>query len=422
MHFEVIFLLLFGFSYAAPHVGLPLLGPGGGGIFKGPDSETIIRGPDGSEITSEQVGGIVVKEDGLAEQPIIVAEPEISALGPIVASTAAPILAPVVASAAPPLLAPVVASAAPPLLAPISVAAAAPTLVSAAVDVKPIEIVQQDPHIIETEIIEAPDVEPEQSSDLEGPSGRIITKGSASVVSGPASTTITEPRKIIIAPPKFATPLQETSYVTSLSSIAPSTLASLPAVAAPPTLISSTEIPLNLAHSTAAPLSGLSSTIDSRSIDLGIDHAAGAPLVEYSSSNGVISGGLGGLVSSTPGPLISSTIVPLPAADLVAPAAPIALAPSANIQRIPKIANSIAADGRIGELLQNEISDLSQTEYLGPALAQGGIDAAQINLAQVPLSQVSKIGDGAYSYETGLGGGVGWDNRYKRDNFDQGKK
>lgn len=59
------------------------------------------------------------------------------------------------------------------------------------IEVKPVEIVQQDPHVIETEIIAAPDVEPEQSSDLTGPSGRIITKGSASIVSGPASTTIT---------------------------------------------------------------------------------------------------------------------------------------------------------------------------------------------------------------------------------------
>ncbi|XP_066252483.1 calphotin-like isoform X2 [Euwallacea similis] len=409
MHFEVIFLLLFGFSYAAPHAGLPLLGPGGGGIFKGPDSETIIRGPDGSEITSEQLGGVVVKEDGLSEQPIIVAEPEVSALGPIVASTAAPILAPVIASVAPPLSVPISVPVAPPL-------------VSAAVGIKPIEIVQQDPHIIETEIIEAPDVEPEQSSDLEGPSGRIITKGSASVISGPASTTITEPRKIIVAPPKIAVSLHETPYVASLPSLTVSTLAPLPAVAASPTLISSTEIPLDLGHSTAVPLSGLSSTIDSKSIDLGIGNAAGAPLVEYSSSNGVISGGIGGLISSTSAPLISSTILPLPAADLVAPAAPIALAPSTNIQRIPKIVDSIAADGRIGELLQNEISDLSQTEYLGPALAQGGIDTSQINLAQVPLSQVSKIGDGAYSYETGLGGGVRWDSRYKRDNFDQAKK
>jgi len=63
--------------------------------------------------------------------------------------------------------------------------------IQAPIEVKPVEIVQQDPHVIETEIIAAPDVEPEQSSDLTGPSGRIITKGSASIVSGPASTTIT---------------------------------------------------------------------------------------------------------------------------------------------------------------------------------------------------------------------------------------
>lgn len=70
---------MFGFCHSAPNGGLPLLNPGGiGGIFKGPNSETIIRGPDGSEITSEQQGGAVVQEDGLAAQPIVVAEPTVS--------------------------------------------------------------------------------------------------------------------------------------------------------------------------------------------------------------------------------------------------------------------------------------------------------------------------------------------------------
>lgn len=129
----------------APNDGFPILNPGGiGGIFKGPDSETIIRGPDGSQISAEQNGGSIVTSEGFASPIVVASEPQLE-------ETGLPL---------------------PP-------------------NVKPIEIVRQDPHIIETEIVAAPDEEPEQSSDLKGPSGRIITKGSASIVSGPASTTIT---------------------------------------------------------------------------------------------------------------------------------------------------------------------------------------------------------------------------------------
>lgn len=61
---------------------------------------------------------------------------------------------------------------------------------------EPIEIVEQDPHIIETEIIDPPAIELKESTDLVGPSGSISTRGSESIVSGPASTTITS--KILI--------------------------------------------------------------------------------------------------------------------------------------------------------------------------------------------------------------------------------
>ncbi|KAL1509236.1 hypothetical protein ABEB36_004002 [Hypothenemus hampei] len=326
MQFEVVLSLLLSFNLcqSAPHEGFPILNPGGiGGIFKGPNSETIIKGPDGSEIVSEQEGGAVIREDNTLTSPIIVAEPELSVLQeqhvvePIIASTVAPILTKDVA------IAPIVASTSVPILSSdISLSVAEPI---APIDLKPVEIVQQDPHVIETEIIEAPDVEPLQSSDLEGPSGRIITKGSASIVSGPASTTITEPRKIILAPPKISlkTPLlvnpREESFLASLPAITASTAVSLPAVTASSTVnplnvgIVSSVSPLNVGISTTnAPLLNANTNLNSNNIDLGggIVNSASIPIVEYSSSNGVLSGStLGNGISTTEAPnFVSSTI------------------------------------------------------------------------------------------------------------------
>uniref|UniRef100_A0AAR5P0L2 DUF4794 domain-containing protein n=1 Tax=Dendroctonus ponderosae TaxID=77166 RepID=A0AAR5P0L2_DENPD len=112
MQLELIFLLLLEVSRGAPNDGFPILNPGGiGGIFKGPDSETIIRGPDGSQISSEQTGGSIVSPQGFA--------------GPIVAADAA-------------------ISSEPPLVDVEHISSPLP------VDVKPIEIVQQDLTLVDS--------------------------------------------------------------------------------------------------------------------------------------------------------------------------------------------------------------------------------------------------------------------------------
>jgi hypothetical protein len=119
---------------ASPVPSLPLHPGGIGGLYKGPNSETIIKGPDGSVITSAAVGGEVYSN----VEPIVVPEPA-------VVQQVAPVVAPAVAAAP----------------------------------------------VIETVAVAAPVVENRQSSDLIGPSGRISTHGSQSVVAGPASTTVT---------------------------------------------------------------------------------------------------------------------------------------------------------------------------------------------------------------------------------------
>jgi hypothetical protein len=119
---------------ASPVPSLPLHPGGIGGLYKGPNSETIIKGPDGSVITSAAVGGEVYSN----VEPIVVPEPA-------VVQQVAPVVAPAVAAAP----------------------------------------------VIETVAVAAPVVESRQSSDLIGPSGRILTHGSQSVVAGPASTTVT---------------------------------------------------------------------------------------------------------------------------------------------------------------------------------------------------------------------------------------
>ncbi|ERL92881.1 hypothetical protein D910_10187 [Dendroctonus ponderosae] len=330
MQLELIFLLLLEVSRGAPNDGFPILNPGGiGGIFKGPDSETIIRGPDGSQISSEQTGGSIVSPQGFA--------------GPIVAADAA-------------------ISSEPPLIDVEHISSPLP------VDVKPIEIVQQDPHIIETEIVAAPDVEPEQSSDLKGPSGRIITK---------------EPRKVIVAPARIAPELLVDSLPVLSSTVAPLVSSAEPLV---PLGLSTTVAPVELGYSTEAPLT----LVDSGRIDLGQvstnslslpDVASGSvPEVEYSSSFGVLHAqelpASGRLYASTDLPPAASTLfspttgknsLSLFSGDFAAAGAlflaghllpPDALAESTvqsisstaspNIQKIRRVEEErIAADGRI---------------------------------------------------------------------------
>ncbi|XP_057654717.1 mucin-2-like [Diorhabda carinulata] len=177
--------------------------PGGiGGIFKGPDSETIVKGPDGSVITSEQNGGLIQTEQKL--EPIIVAEPEIVEAHPVLPPSLAedgyiaplvPVKNVVIADDANNVV-PVVSSG---ISAPLPNYIGPPTIpVSSGHE---INIIEPEPHIIQTEIIDAPAIESKESTDLVGPSGSISTRGSESIVSGPASTTITKTAKVLVAPP-----------------------------------------------------------------------------------------------------------------------------------------------------------------------------------------------------------------------------
>lgn len=149
------------------------MNPGGiGGLFRGPNSETIIRGPDGSEITSEQLGGAVHTEAKL--QPIVVPDQiTISSVFPADAQG-------IDVSSANHLVAISDRLEAPVPEAPITFSV--PAVEGPTAD--------REPHIIETELVDAPEIEPNQSSDLNGPSGSISVRGSTSIVSGPASTTI----------------------------------------------------------------------------------------------------------------------------------------------------------------------------------------------------------------------------------------
>lgn len=185
--------------------------PGGiGGIYKGPDSETIVKGPDGSVITSEQKGGIIQTEQKL--EPIIVAESEIAETHPVLSRSLVEdgYIAPLVSSdnvfTADDAnnVVPVVNSGF--LAPPVNYISPAP-LYQAVQETVPVSlghevnIIEPDPHIIETEIIDAPTIESKESTDLVGPSGSISTRGSESIVSGPASTTITKTAKVLVLPP-----------------------------------------------------------------------------------------------------------------------------------------------------------------------------------------------------------------------------
>ncbi|XP_044748792.1 endochitinase A-like [Coccinella septempunctata] len=198
-----------GINAAPSYPPLPV-NPGGiGGLFRGPNQETIIRGPDGSEITSEQIGGAVQTEARL--EPIVV--PDQIAISSVTVSPSETISVSnniEVASATPVVTIPENSVPSLNLSPPVPIqtiptdvsirteqSAALPTFVATA----------EEPHIIETELVDAPEVEPNQSSDLEGPSGSISVRGSSSIVSGPASTTISEPvRRIPVAPIPVAAP------------------------------------------------------------------------------------------------------------------------------------------------------------------------------------------------------------------------
>ncbi|XP_045479822.1 proline-rich protein 36-like [Harmonia axyridis] len=190
-------------TLAAPSLPPLPVNPGGiGGLFRGPNSETIIRGPDGSEITSEQIGGAVQTSPGL--EPIVVPDYPYDqvAVSSVAVAPSETIGVPNNIEVAGPTLiqensGSTLQLATIPQSSPIEVTAAEiPTLATTA----------EEPHIIETELVDAPEVEPNQSSDLEGPSGSISVRGSTSIVSGPASTTISEPVRRI---PTVALPIQE---------------------------------------------------------------------------------------------------------------------------------------------------------------------------------------------------------------------
>ncbi|CAH1370646.1 unnamed protein product [Tenebrio molitor] len=161
MKFMLSLLALGYVASASPVPSLPLHPGGIGGLYKGPNSETIIKGPDGSVITSAAVGGEVYSN----VEPIVVPEPA-------VVQQVAPVVAPAVAAAP----------------------------------------------VIETVAVAAPVVESRQSSDLIGPSGRILTHGSQSVVAGPASTTVTGPAVVAETVVKGA-PLVATPLVASVSAV-----------------------------------------------------------------------------------------------------------------------------------------------------------------------------------------------------------
>ncbi|KAJ8952403.1 hypothetical protein NQ318_014495 [Aromia moschata] len=72
-----------------------------------------------------------------------------------------------------------------------------------------VEIIQPDPHIIETEIVDAPVIKPQQSTDLVGPSGSISTRGSSSCgiwasLNYNIGHYMREPAKVLVATPIVA--------------------------------------------------------------------------------------------------------------------------------------------------------------------------------------------------------------------------
>lgn len=165
--------------------------PGVGKIYKGPDSETIIQGPDGSVITAKAEGGAVAA--GAQPEPIVVTKPE-----PVIVEEPEPL--DVVDSE--PLL---VAKPEPIFVAepsPIFAEGPGALLESAeeAVIVEEGVSAYGEPETVvapvETKVIAEPvavATKETQKAELVGPSGSISTDGVSSVVSGPASTTITGP-------------------------------------------------------------------------------------------------------------------------------------------------------------------------------------------------------------------------------------
>lgn len=165
--------------------------PGGiGGLFHGPNSETIIKGPDGSVITSAQLGGVIETRDKL--EPIVVQDVE-TAQAPLLVSEVSS-----VSTLSPPL------SEIPSIdITPqnniqlhglLSNKQDISLPIPVAVQETPVVVNEKELHLIETEVVDAPDIEPNQNSDLKGPSGSISVRGSSSIISGPASTTISEPK------------------------------------------------------------------------------------------------------------------------------------------------------------------------------------------------------------------------------------
>ncbi|CAH1160064.1 unnamed protein product [Phaedon cochleariae] len=329
MKFMLWLLALSGYIIVVKCSLSPLvINPGGiGGIFKGPNSETIIKGPDGSVITSESEGGEI--HTGTGFQPIVVAETvdisgqadsEINAIASF-GTTGTVDLFQNGDQAVLPVLGPVgghlPVTIAPPL-EPVISATAAPTLASAAPVITlnaPIEIAQQEPHIIETEIVDTPVIEPNQSSDLIGPSGRISTRGSSSIISGPASTTISEPARIaVVAPsvpivvssittPLHHTPLVQVNEEIPLAVSNPLNSRAVPASDPRLPLIPITAPPINV-DSTLVPSLGSSSIAhpsDSKYIDTKWGSTLAPPLLRNSPTSDGYQGNVVG---------ISSTLVP----------------------------------------------------------------------------------------------------------------
>ncbi|XP_050513344.1 uncharacterized protein LOC126889272 [Diabrotica virgifera virgifera] len=207
-------------------------------------SETVI-GPAGPSLVEDGYIGPIVQSNPVS--PTLVAP-----LEPFIPGTVAPPIQSVTpflttrrldiqGTVAPPLAPSVHLVAPPPHLHPIPpVVPVAPVVQPVVPVVAPavpvghkVDIVEQDPHIIETKIIDAPAIEPKESTDLVGPSGSISTRGSESVVSGPASTTITKTAKVIVTPPVIA-----------VSGIRPVVAPVVPPVHFPPLVEINHELPL----------------------------------------------------------------------------------------------------------------------------------------------------------------------------------
>ncbi|XP_068907698.1 calphotin-like [Tenebrio molitor] len=239
MKFMLSLLALGYVASASPVPSLPLHPGGIGGLYKGPNSETIIKGPDGSVITSAAVGGEVYSN----VEPIVVPEPA-------VVQQVAPVVAPAVAAAP----------------------------------------------VIETVAVAAPVVESRQSSDLIGPSGRILTHGSQSVVAGPASTTVTGPAVVAETVVKGA-PLVATPLVAPVSAVTAAPIATISGASlAPISLTLLAQIaPVSVTASPIAELAPISVTASP------LPHLTRAELASGLATGGVHAGLGGGLTTTVTG-------------------------------------------------------------------------------------------------------------------------